>query len=103
MERLIIRMGQGNGATVTEAAMKAVENAMSRADVHLQADTLTCKVTVGVPEPDVIEPAEFLNFCQGYVNMRNVDVDITLGGLAVGATGAVVATAAIEVWAPKQI
>lgn len=108
-QRFIIEMGMGNdlhGGDYTKAARRAVESALHRSSLHLlglpivDRATLRVLVTIGVQEPEKVDPAAIATL----LPVGAVTVKVTHGGLnstnpATGET-IVIAAAAVEAFLP---
>ena len=110
-QRFIFESGMGNdlhGANYTKAATRAVQSALHRSSLHilglpgLDRDTLRVKVTIGVQNPDAVDPAAIA----ALLPIGIPEVVITLGGLNsthpdTGET-IIIASAAVEAFLPSQ-
>ncbi|MCH2165506.1 MAG: Lin0512 family protein [Marinovum sp.] len=111
MQRLIIQMAQGvdqTGLSMQRAAEKATKRALSQANLAapellgLSPDEMLTKITVGVPNPQDVD-ADAL---AAWNKVGPTDASVIEGGLLTrdpetGATQ-IVATAAAEIFLPKQ-
>ncbi|MDA7424549.1 Lin0512 family protein [Thalassococcus lentus] len=109
MQRLIIEMAIGtdlHGQDYTKAACRAVEQALRHASLPALSlpgmDQAEIRVHIGVQDPDRVDK-QAVAAC---LPRSGADVTVALGGLDVaveeGSIGAVTASAAIEVFLPKQ-
>ncbi len=109
--RMIIEMGMGNdlhGMDYQKAAARAIEDAFRHSTLPLFAtldiptDTMRVQVTVGVQEPDKIDTAALAaKLPRGRASVTAVKGGQNVDNPATGDT-AVIATAAIEAFLPKQ-
>lgn len=104
-QRFIIEMGMGNdlhGGDYTKAARRAVQDALHGASLAIlknvegARDNLVVKVTIGVQQPDKVDPEPL----KSLFPIGQITIDVKKGGLNVGDT--VVAQAAIEAFLPFQ-
>jgi len=108
MKRLVLEIGTGNdlhGGDYTKAAVRAVQDAVHHSSLTmvrslgLDRDEIEVRVTIGVQRPDGID-AEAV---KRTLPMGRVSVDAVIGGLDVPDDAAndraVIASAAVEVWA----
>ena len=110
-QRFIIEMGSGNdqyGMDYTKAAARAIEDAIRHSAIPMLAvrgidhKQMRVQVTIGVQEPEAIDTEVLksalprghatITATHGGLNVNNPDADSTI----------VIATAAVEVFLPKQ-
>ena len=109
-KRLLLEIGMGNdlhGGDYTKAAKRAVLDAVHHASMsmvrtlELDRDSLRIDITVGVQEPDKIDPEEV----KAALGAANITVTAVKGGLDILDKDvddlAVIATAAVEVMLPR--
>ncbi len=109
-QRFIIEMGMGNdqyGQDYTKAAARAIEDAIRHSAIPMLATRgidhteMRVQVTIGVQEPEKVD----LEALKTALPRGTVSITATHGGLNTD-TGAgntiVIATAAVEVFLPKQ-
>ena len=105
-KRVILEMGTGNdlhGGDYTKAAVRAVEDAIHHSSLTMiralavDAASIEVNVTIGVQEPDQVDPAKV----QATLPVGKVAVRVIKGGLDVPDDEAndlaVIASAAVEV------
>lgn len=108
-QRIVIEMGMGNdlhGQDYTKAAIRAVEDAFRHSSLPLFEslglghDQMRVQVTVGVQAPDQVNAQAVA----GHMPRGRAEVRVVEGGLNSGPLGdpIVVATAAVEVFLPKD-
>ncbi|MFK7743491.1 MAG: Lin0512 family protein [Roseobacter sp.] len=109
-QRLIIEMGMGNdlhGQDYTKAAKRAIEDAFRHSSlplfgaVDLSHDAMRVQVTVGVQDPDAVDPAVLV----ATLPRGRAEVRVVKGGLNVEtASGGpiVIAQASVEAFLPPQ-
>jgi uncharacterized protein (TIGR02058 family) len=104
-QRFIIEMGMGNdlhGGDYTKAASRALQDALHGASLAIVKnvegvrDDLVVKVTIGVQQPNKVDPDPL----KSLFPIGQVTIHVQKGGLDVGDT--VVAQAAIEAFLPFQ-
>lgn len=111
MQRLIIQMAQGvdhTGQDAPRAADRAAKRALSQANIPapealgISEEDVLVRLHVAVPDPSVLD-AERLG---GWNKLGRTEVVLVEGGLLVidqdGGAAQIVATAAAEVFLPKQ-
>lgn len=110
-QRLIVEMGMGvdlHGGDYTKAARRAVDDALHHSSMPIlrsldidKADRRV-RVTIGVQQPDQVDRAEVAKV----LPHEGVEIEVVLGGLDVAdptyGGGHVIATAAVELFLPKQ-
>jgi uncharacterized protein (TIGR02058 family) len=105
-KRVILEMGTGNdlhGGDYTKAAVRAVQDAIHHSSLSfvralgLDARTMQVEVTIGVQQPDKVNPAAVKNA----LPHGEVTVEVVKGGLDIpndeGKDVAVIASAAVAV------
>ena len=105
MKRIILEMGTGNdlyGEDYTKAACRAVQDALHHSSLTLfrslglDRDTMVVNVTVGVQQPDKVDPAKVAS----QIPYGTVNVNVEDGGLNVvdddAGTTSVIATVGVE-------
>ena len=110
-QRVIIEMGMGNdlhGMDYQKAAKRAIEDAFRHStlpifqSIDLPTDAMRVQVTVGVQEPDKLDTTDLATM----LPRGNATVTAVKGGHNVAnpesGDTAVIATAAIEAFLPKQ-
>ena len=105
-KRVILELGSGNdlhGGDYTKAAIRAVEDAIHHSSLSLirsldvDLTTMRVEVTVGVQQPDEVDPAAVqATLPVGQVNVRVVKGGLDVADEAVGDV-AVIASAAVAV------
>ena len=105
-KRVILELGSGNdlhGGDYTKAAIRAVEDAIHHSSLSLirsldvDLATMRVEVTVGVQQPDEVDPAAVqAPLPVGQVNVRVVKGGLDVADEAVGDV-AVIASAAVAV------
>ncbi|MDP6344324.1 MAG: Lin0512 family protein [Alphaproteobacteria bacterium] len=105
-KRVILELGSGNdlhGGDYTKAAIRAVEDAIHHSSLSLirsldvDLATMRVEVTVGVQQPDEVDPAAVqATLPVGQVNVRVVKGGLDVADEAVGDV-AVIASAAVAV------
>ncbi|WP_295312054.1 Lin0512 family protein [Roseobacter sp.] len=110
-QRLIIEMGMGNdlhGQNYTKAAKRAIEDAFRHSSLplfgvlDLPHSEMRVQVTVGVQEPDAVNPDDLLPV----LPRGRAEVRVVKGGLNVQTADRndpiVVAQASVEAFLPRQ-
>lgn len=110
-QRLIVEMGMGvdlHGGDYTKAAKRAVDDALHHSSMPIlrslpiDAADRRVRVTIGVQNPAAVDRAEVAKF----LPHDGVEIVVVEGGLDVAdptyGGGHVIATAAVELFLPKQ-
>ncbi|PJI93003.1 uncharacterized protein (TIGR02058 family) [Yoonia maricola] len=111
-QRIIIEMGMGNdlhGMDYQKAARRAIEDAIRHStlpifqSIDIPHTEMRVLVTVGVQEPDQIDPEALKSgLPRGHAQVQVVKGGLNIPNAETGDT-AVVATAAVEAFLPSQV